>query len=61
MTSDKHDTRAGPGDAGYADRPVKRPQSPADRKRGRSATKLFTWLLGVGVAVVLVLTVAAMI
>ncbi len=55
---DPHDTRAGPGDAGYADRPDPRPQSPDERRRGRSATRLFIWMLVVGVVVAVALNLS---
>lgn len=57
----KGDVRAGPGDAGASDRPVHRPETPSDRKQGRSATKLLMWLVAVGFLVVFVLNIAALV
>lgn len=54
------DVRAGPGDAGAADRPSHLPETAADRRAGRSATRLFLGLLLLGVLVAMVLGWAAM-
>lgn len=55
-----HDVRAGPGDAGAMDRPEHLPETKADRREGRSATRLLIWLIVAGVVVVLLLNWAAL-
>ncbi|WP_245584647.1 hypothetical protein [Salipiger mucosus] len=51
--------RAGPGDAGAQDRPVHRPETPSDRQRGRSATRLLVGLVIGGCLAALVFYLAA--
>lgn len=47
------DVRAGPGDAGEADRPDHLPETAQDRRKGRSATRLLVALVALGVIALL--------
>lgn len=58
-SSQPSEVRAGPGDAGRADKPKELPHLPQEKRKGRQAIGLLAGLLALGVVVYILMQVAA--